>query len=1162
MRIQLFWIFGLLYLGYCGRPAEYLKVFSNFDLLFRELSAIARIVNAISLQASVIRKTFHPYEILGESLKANPSAFNEILTTDVSGYNASVDFLFESLAEIQKRTEKYVLELRNASQMTEKIMEGMNIKLKKNDPVLREYFETLTSNSTIKILLTCEKNLVAEILKFWNTLSNQPSGLTTKTQQKDSIILIKSKIPEISKCLESLSKFPEFLDPILKKGEHLEKILEASANLKFLEGKHSTVSGYSTNLNTTVTQMLQEVLKLWNPPEIQAFKLMEDSVNLWKRLKEPEKIPELNQTVGFGRWFSRKDLNSKFFKDKISKHKSTENLEKALDGFADFGILVIRLRVEFIGFDEDFDEFLDEMRDFKNNLKVLETFENPKNAPDDLKTACEIFDKCWTSKTSAHSKKLQNFEKNIKKFVSFNSTISKIRFWVNKTVSTIDLEVVRNGFEEIGNLEISEKSLEEMKEAILGISNFETMEKFLERFSRLSELQKELETGFEEIRNLNLTKMTTEAVENLQDKDILEFREVFELAKNITGFKGQEKTFSHISKQLWEYDSDDLDFDQALNSSEHLLELKLDFSNFEGELQAAKLSFLEIKDYFDEIFGLKSEEKDGKISLAIRQRLFNPCRRSPTFADVAEACRRLATFVEGSPRSPAFADTRRSMPTFTDACRRLPTLAKTRQRSPTLADTRRRMPTFPDAFRRSPTLVQDSPAFADARRHSPTHADVSRRFPTFTDACLKLAEAFRHSPALSDVHRRLFKACRRSPTLADTCSPALADACRRLPTLVQPSPAFADTRRHSPTLALTMLVKRLPTFQLFMDRQDGQNALIDAVREINASHVREIVRGGAYINVYSQHGNTCLHMATKRGYAEIVEILIKNGADRNLLNSQNKTPEQMLNTSYRTTQTDTKKVENYEKIEKIYKKSKNKKYRIRVPDTFPSSSFHIFADKNTDDELTNRFMGQFSAIASTELLPTTTHYIVHTDSNGILEIDSFELVVWILSGVIIVRDTWMMDCLKDKNMIEKDSAYLVERVRYKGMVYDTVIQWSNAMAKGTMPYLYGVYVAVVIQNYGNLIPLVTLVTTHGGIILELFPEKSQFNIGSHPYLHAHLGPLFIIHDGQTNLESYKNDTDKMYTLFTEEEFVHFMLKRMINVDKSENPISVLVDGED
>ncbi|PIC39858.1 hypothetical protein B9Z55_011415 [Caenorhabditis nigoni] len=979
MRIQLFWIFGLLYLGYCGRPAEYLKVFSNFDLLFRELSAIARVVNAISLQASVIRKTFHPYEILGESLKANPSALNEILTTDVSGYNVSVDSLFDSLAEIQKRTEKYVLELRNASQMTEKIMEGMNIKLKKNDPVLEEYFETLTSNSTIKTLLTCDKNLVAEILKFWNTLSNQPSGLTTKTQQKDSITLMKSKIPEISKCLETLSNFPDFLDPILKKGKHLEKILEASANLKFLEGKHSTVSSYSRNLNTTVTQMLQEGLKLWNPPKIQAFKLMEDSVNLWKKLKEPEKIPELNQTVGFGRWFSRKDLKSGFFKDKISMHKSTENLEKALDGFADFGILVIRLRVEFIGFDEDFDEFLDEMRDFKNNLKVLETFENPKNGPEDLKVNRKIFDGCWTSKTSKHSKKLENFEKNIKKFASFNSTISKIRFWVNKTISTIDLEVVRNGFEEIGNLEISEKSLEEMKEAILGISNFETVEKFLERFSRLSELQKELETDFEGIKNLNLTKMTAEAVENLQtshvskdlncltsknfkisriheilnfletlftsrehesflseskeimsqfsnmrdafikvndfveknrdkdfsgssnnpvlkfkepakvattfgsgvrallpiwrvyqnrgqflkianfsknvqdligssnndsvtrsfwktgsasleiqnligkmdalnswseyvqDKDILEFREVFELAKNITGFKGQDKTFSHISKQLWEYDSDDLDFDQALNSSEHLLELNLDFSNFEGELQAAKLSFVEIKDYFDEIFGLKPEE--GKI--IENSYLLVICISIGVFFLLVSCAFCLYGFSEngrkqyknwylfyfGKPQDfenrwrysvslPAFADARQRLPTFADACRSLlkftdacSRLASIRRR---LFNPCRRSPTLIDACRRLPTFVEGSP-------RSPAFADARRSMPTFTDACLRLASARRRSPTFTDACSRLASVRRRSPKFFDVC-PRLLKAHQRSQTL-------ADTRRRSPTLA-------------------------------------------------------------------------------------------------------------------------------------------------------------------------------------------------------------------------------------------------------------------------------------------------------------------------------------------------------------------------
>lgn len=43
--------------------------------------------------------------------------------------------------------------------------------------------------------------------------------------------------------------------------------------------------------------------------------------------------------------------------------------------------------------------------------------------------------------------------------------------------------------------------------------------------------------------------------------------------------------------------------------------------------------------------------------------------------------------------------------------------------------------------------------------------------------------------------------------------------------------------------------------------------------------------------------------------------------------------------------------------------------------------------------------------------------------------------------------------------------------------------------------------------------LTALVTIHGCMMLAEFPEKNNYNVGSHPYLHAHLGPLFIIHDG-------------------------------------------------
>lgn len=95
---------------------------------------------------------------------------------------------------------------------------------------------------------------------------------------------------------------------------------------------------------------------------------------------------------------------------------------------------------------------------------------------------------------------------------------------------------------------------------------------------------------------------------------------------------------------------------------------------------------------------------------------------------------------------------------------------------------------------------------------------------------------------------------------------------------------------------------------------------------------------------------------------------------------------------------------------------------------------------------------------------TTTHVVVKTTEDGILETDDLNLLIWIFHGSIIVRDTWMVDCLRDEKLIEKDCDYLVEKVKYKGIIYDTVTQWSNAMAKATTPFLYGVHVALCMKN--------------------------------------------------------------------------------------------------
>ncbi|EFO88889.1 hypothetical protein CRE_06414 [Caenorhabditis remanei] len=346
-------------------------------------------------------------------------------------------------------------------------------------------------------------------------------------------------------------------------------------------------------------------------------------------------------------------------------------------------------------------------------------------------------------------------------------------------------------------------------------------------------------------------------------------------------------------------------------------------------------------------------------------------------------------------------------------------------------------------------------------------------------------------------------------------------------------------------------------YSSFMDKVNGENALLGSIHEINKTNMLIALKRGVYINAYNKFGNTALHSATKAGHPELVDALIRHGADRTLLNVENRTPEQMIPFKFQIFYPE--RAERYEQIQNIYKKYQKKKYKIRVPEVFPLTSYRIWIEDRTDDKLTNQFMDVFQSITSIEASALTTHCVMKTDENGVLVTDNTNLLFWIFNGSIIVKEQWMIDCIQDQKLIQQDFKYLIEKVQFKGVLYDTVLQWSEAMAKGDVPYLYGVQVAIAMKACSNIVTLSALITNHGGILLDQFPDKSNYNSGSHPYMHSHLGPLFVLHDGETDLSKFKND--KMFTLFTEGEFIAFMLRRDIKKDSSENPICVLREQE-
>lgn len=349
-------------------------------------------------------------------------------------------------------------------------------------------------------------------------------------------------------------------------------------------------------------------------------------------------------------------------------------------------------------------------------------------------------------------------------------------------------------------------------------------------------------------------------------------------------------------------------------------------------------------------------------------------------------------------------------------------------------------------------------------------------------------------------------------------------------------------------------------YATFADREDGKNALLDAVREINKTNVLKALKKGAYVDAYNKFGNTGLHVAAHSGHADIVEVLIRHGADQTLLNHMNKTPEQMVPTAEIPTM-EKKDMERFTKTQLILIKNRRKKFRKTVPFIFPISSFHVYVDKGAEGKELDAFLEGFKSIATLEINnEKITHVVVKVDTSGIMETNDFELINFIFRGSIMVRESWMKACVDNPKAMGLDSRYLVEKIKYNGVVYDSILKWSNAMAKSEMPYLHGVFAVIVGKKYDNVIILHTMITEQGGTMLEQFPQKEKFNVGSHPYLHSHLGPLFVIHDGTEPLVEYRND--KMYTFFTEEEFMAFMLKREIKKDNSANPIPVLKNSDD
>ncbi|XP_038066105.1 ankycorbin-like [Patiria miniata] len=74
------------------------------------------------------------------------------------------------------------------------------------------------------------------------------------------------------------------------------------------------------------------------------------------------------------------------------------------------------------------------------------------------------------------------------------------------------------------------------------------------------------------------------------------------------------------------------------------------------------------------------------------------------------------------------------------------------------------------------------------------------------------------------------------------------------------------------------------------DDKSGWTPLFHAVTNQDTEHVQLLMTGNAQVNQQSYSGNTALHVATGRGFSEIVRLLMRYGADMSLRNTHKDTP--------------------------------------------------------------------------------------------------------------------------------------------------------------------------------------------------------------------------------------------------------------------------------
>ncbi|KAF1760129.1 hypothetical protein GCK72_008375 [Caenorhabditis remanei] len=1099
---------------------------SNLEEVYDRLATITRITNAIVLQAEGLRRNLNVRDVIVETLGVSPRAFSSLLDIDSNKLSSAMTDLMNRIKQLNYDVkEKEWKDLAEAGKWiqglndTKEAIQNLRGKFDGGigEKLIHGYFNFIYDKQED---VETVWNMTTDVLLSWNTLkkthgTDPDKAMAIWRGEMQNINLLLSKVNDLNTLLKDFNLFTPTVSLVSE----------------ILDGLKLFDSSQTSNL-VPMKSMLEQTHGIWKNPydservggsfnsfvkeALEIFKTI-----MWSEWKWTTGFPDRNMSK------VKEDLDSDWFRQKVANGSGVEELRKELSGFFKFGELVETIEKSWTSFETELNE--SPARDVSTAIGKFENYTGGWNGEALLRDTEANF-KTFFCNLDFSSSPSFNAIRDAMSFsgIRLQKLVEKILQEEPKKAFIQELQMIQDN-KTITAAEVMDK--QNFKAMHIMMGDIKDLEWSLKNFVRY---QNNFSEKFINKKDEVLKNTTNGIAELLKsgeciDTWLIDTLELTELRKMIEFFK-------HVESLL--------NFPDASN----VLDVIQKFVEMKNMVLKAESFFEDIKSSNESlVFKLENPEellidlgrgmnvlRDIKEAFVMRDTLIASTNFSDDLNKVIEE--RVEEWKDRKAIINNLIEELESLDKFSAGIRNEEVL----EMRGILDEAANTVHGFPEIFPRVADAMADAKTEVINLDFASHRADLITASIGFEKLQKYLDEIFKPEAREESYYLVPISICIGIFFLILICFVVMFGLTETGHKLIK--------NWYLSHFAKPEDFEKRWRYSYFLDGKNEKNSLIKAVHSNNTCKAKDAVMDGAYINAYDVNGDTPLHVATKCGYQELVEMLIKNGADRTCLNAQNKTPEQMMNSVH-------------SEIEKIYKKYRKKTFRPRLPQEFPPVLFRIHIDKSVDYVDTGaakQFRKRFQPITTSTVRSITTHWIVRTDNDGILEIDTIQMVYWITSGVIIVKHSWLEDCVNTEKLMKKDCDYLVEKVKYNGVVYDTVIPWARAMAKGEMPYLIGVLVCIFIPQHADLNVILKMIRVHGGMFCmpNDLPDKSCFEAGIHPYLHAHLGPVFILHDAKVNVDVYRADPE-IYTLFTDVEFAVFMLMRGINVDTRGDPISIV-----